>query len=148
MIDIPEEHKTIELRDNGVIFIPVAAATRPTNSTDRVLFMQSMTGETLVHYTRLGKQPELLRYTIDAPRAGKYNLVAHVATVGRKQELKLRLNRRTIIDFDLPFSLGMWKDTEPVEIVLREGRNSFMFTCAAPNRGVSIKHFTLTPVEE
>jgi hypothetical protein len=147
MIDIPEEHRSIVVKDDGVIFVPVAACTSPTNNTDRVLFMEDLKGNILMHYTRLGKNPELLRYTIDAPKDGKYNMVAHVSTVGREQEFMLRLNRRTIINFDLPFSLGFWQDTKPVEIELKEGRNTFMFTCAAPNRGVSIKHFTLTPVE-
>jgi hypothetical protein len=91
----------------------------------------------------LGKRPELLKYTVQAPKAGKYRLTAHVATVARRQSCILRLNRRTLIDINLPFSLGMWEDTEPVTIDLREGRNTLMFTCRAPNRGVSIKEFAL-----
>ena len=146
-INVPKEHRTITFKENGEIFVPVAACTTPTNNTERLLFMTSLEGETLIHYTRLGKRPELLRYTIEPPKAGKYRMVAHVATVARDQEFMLRLNRRTLIDFDLPTSWGMWEDTKPVEIELKEGRNTFMFTCAAPNRGVSIKHFTLTPVQ-
>jgi len=51
------------------------------------------------------------------------------------------------LSIDLPFSLGMWEDTKPVTIDLREGRNTLMLTCRAPNRGVSLKHFKLKPVE-
>ncbi len=67
-------------------------------------------------------------------------------TVTCKQTCLLRLNRRTPIDIDLPFSQGMWEDTKPVTINLCQGRNMLMFTCRAPNRGVSIKRSALTPI--
>ena len=50
-----------------------------------------------------------------------------------------------IIDVDLPTSWGMWADTKPVTVDLEKGRNSLMFTCKTPNRGVTLKSFTLMP---
>ncbi len=147
-IDVPEEYTKIEMDEAGIITIPVAACSKPTNNTDKVFFMLNLDGEPLVHYARLGNRPELMRYTIEVGKAGKYDFTANVATVARNQECMLRLNRRTLIDIDLPFSLGMWEDTKPVTIDLKEGRNSFMFTCAAPNRGLTLKGFTLTPVKK
>jgi hypothetical protein len=146
-VQIPEDDRAIVIHENGSITIPAAACLRPTDNTDKITFMQSSRGGWQVHYQRLGKRPELLKYTVEAPKAGKYSLTANVATVARKQSCILRLNRRTLIDINLPFSLGMWEDTEPVTIDLREGRNTLMFTCRAPNRGVSIKEFALTPVK-
>ncbi|MDT8391217.1 MAG: hypothetical protein RRC34_11990 [Lentisphaeria bacterium] len=147
MIDIPEKDRTIVTDSNGVITIPVAACVKPADNTGRIIFMKNLKDETQAHYARLGKRPELLKYEIDAPKAGTYTLTARVATVAREQTSLIRLNRRTLIDLNLPFSLGMWQETAPVNIDLKEGRNTLMFTCKAPNRGVSIKAFKLTPIQ-
>ena len=101
----------------------------------------------LIHYARLGKRPELMKYYIEVPKAGKYKLTATVATVAREQSCMLRLNRRTLLDLKLPFTLGKWQESDSLEVSLKEGRNTLMFTCNVPNRGVTLKHFTLTPVK-
>lgn len=144
-VEIPKEDRTVAIDDHGVITIPAAASVKPANSTDRILFMKSFDAGTQVHYSRLGKRPELLRYDINLPTAGKYHLTMQVSTVARQQQCLLRLNRRTLIDVNLPFTLGEWQDTQPVAVELKEGRNTLMFTCKTPNRGVSLKHITLTP---
>jgi len=41
----------------------------------------------------------------------------------------------------------MWEQSEPEVVELREGRNSFMITFRAPNRGVSLKEIQLKPVQ-
>jgi hypothetical protein len=110
--------------------------------------MNSLEEETQVHYSRLGKRPDLISYYIEVPAAGKYDLTIRVCNVGRDQACLLRLNRRTLIDVALPSTWGMWEDTKPVTVDLREGRNSLMFTCKSPNRGVTLKSFRLTPVLE
>jgi hypothetical protein len=146
-IEIPESDKTIVFGDDGKITIPAAACDRPTNSTDKVAFMKSWDGGTQIHYSRLGQRPELIRYSVEAPTAGTYTLVADVATVSPKQEIILRLNRRTLIDISLPYTKGMWDESKPVTIDLKEGRNTLMFTCRAPNRGVTMKEIQLVPVK-
>lgn len=146
-IEIPEVDRTMVFHQNGSIEIPAAACDKPTNSTDKIAFMKSWGGGTQIHYARLGERPELIRYTVDLPKAGKYQLVAEVATVSPKQETILRLNRRTLLDVPLPYTKGLWEVSEPVIVELNEGRNSLMFTCRAPNRGVTFKKFILTPVK-
>jgi len=145
-IDMSEEERTVAFGEDGTITIPVGSCSKPTNNTDRIIFMQNLDGEAQVHYSRLGKQPELLRYDFELPKDGKYELTLRVVTVGRDQNCMIRLNRRTMLDLDLPSTWGMWEDTKPVEVELKEGRNTIMFTCKAPNRGVSLKSFTLKPV--
>lgn len=147
-IDIPEEDRRIAVGKDGVITIPAAACAKPENSTDKIAFMASWGGGTQVHYARLGNRPELLQYRINAPAAGKYELTALVVTVSTKQQALLRLNRRTLIDLPLPYTKGMWEKTPPTAIELREGRNTLEFTCKAPNKGVTIKHFQVTPVNK
>ena len=146
-IEIPESDKTIVFDDDGTITIPAAACDRPTNSTDKVAFMKSWDGGTQIHYGRLGQRPELIRYSVEAPAAGAYTLVADVATVSPKQEIILRLNRRTLVDISLPYTKGMWEQSKPVTIDLKEGRNTLMLTCRAPNRGVTMKAIQLVPVK-
>lgn len=145
-IQISEEDRKIVVDKNGMFTIPAAACSRPTNSTDKIAFIESWGGGVQVHYSRLGVRPELLRYTIELPAAGKYELVARVATVSTKQQVIFRLNRRTLVDVPLPYTKGAWEQTKPQTVELREGRNSIMLTCRAPNRGVSIKEFSLKPV--
>lgn len=146
-IEIPEKDRAIVKAKDGSMLIPAAACDRPKNSTDKVTFMKSWDGGTQIHYARLGQRPELIRYTVEVPTAGKYTLTAKVATVAKKQTSILRINRRTIIDMPLPFTKGLWDNSKPVTLELREGRNTIMFTCRAPNRGITIKELQLTPVK-
>lgn len=146
-IEIPEEDRVIVVGKDGTIKIPAAACDRPANSTDKVAFMKSWGGGTQIHYGRLGERPELIRYTVEVPADGKYELVARVATVSPRQEMILRLNRRTLVDIPLPYTKGMWEESEAVTIDLKEGRNTLIFTCRAPNRGVTMKELQLSPVK-
>lgn len=146
-ITIPEADRTIIVDENGNITIPAAACDRPTNSTEKVGFMKGWDGGTQIHYGRLGQRPELIRYTVETPVGGTYKLLAKVATVAPKQVAILRLNRRTLLDIPLPYTKGLWQETEPLEVELKEGRNSIMLTTRAPNRGITIKEFQLQLVK-
>jgi hypothetical protein len=145
-IEIPEEDRKIAVGKDGVITIPVAACSKPANSTDKVSFMKSWDGGTQVHYARLGNRPELLKYRFEVPAAGKYALNARVATVAMNQGWLVRMNRAKPVNVDLPYTKGLWEETKSLTIELSEGRNTLSLTCRAPNRGVSIKEFTLTPM--
>jgi len=50
-------------------------------------------------------------------------------------------------DVPLPLTVGDWMATEPVEMDLKAGRNTLQFTLKSPNKGVTIRDFTLTPME-
>ena len=99
-----------------------------------------------LHYQRLGNRPEILRYTVEAPAAGKYAMTLKVCTVSQKYQVIARLNRRTVVNTMLPYTKGIWQSTEPEIVELRQGRNTIQLTFRAPNRGVSIKEFQLKPV--
>ena len=144
-IEIPEKFQTITVTEDGTITIPVAACRSPKNG-EKIRFMESIDGGMQVHYGLAGQRPELLRYTIEIPKAGKYEFSAHVCTVTMDQKFLLRVNRRPLVDVDIPYTKADWMDTEPVELELIEGRNRISFTQYAPNKGISIKFFKLTPV--
>jgi len=143
-IEIPEKFRTITSAEDGTITIPVAACRSPKNG-EKLKFMESIDGGMQVHYGIAGQRPELLSYTLDIPKPGKYAFTAHVCTVTVDRKFLLRVNRRTLVDVDIPYTKANWMDTEPVELELKEGRNRISYTHYAPNKGVSIKHFKLKP---
>lgn len=145
-IEIPEKFREITVAGDGTITIPVAACRSPKNG-EKIAFMESIDGGMQVHYGLVGQRPELLSYTVEVPKAGKYEFTAHVCTVTMDRQFLLRVNRRTFVDVDIPYTKADWMDTEPVELELTEGRNRISFTQKAPNKGISIKHFTLKPME-
>ena len=100
-----------------------------------------------IHYQRLGQRPEILRYSIEVPAAGEYEVTTLFTTVSTGMNAIFRINRRELVDVQLPYTKGMWQESDPQIINLREGRNSIMITFRAPNRGVSIKQLELKPVQ-
>lgn len=147
-IVIPVEAKAIVTSDDGTITVPAVACIQPDNNTEKVLFLESYDRGMQIHYQRLGSRPEILRYYVEVPAAGKYQISATVSTVSVEGlEVTYRVNRRTIVETQFPYTKGMWEQTDSDEIELREGRNSIMMTLRAPNRGVSIKNLILKPVK-
>ncbi len=146
-IEIPDESKEIVVESDGTFIIPAVACSSPKKSSDRILFMENETGGYQLHYSRLGAQPELVKYRVEVPAAGDYELAAEVSTVAPKQQILVRLNREEPAPFDLPFTKGAWETTKPLKVSLAEGRNTISITARAPNRGVSINRFRLTPVK-
>jgi formylglycine-generating enzyme required for sulfatase activity len=145
-IVIPEKFRTITVAEDGTITIPVAACKSPENG-EKIRFMESVDGGMQAHYSNKGQRPELFSYSINIPKAGKYEFTAHVCTVTVDRQALLRVNRRTLLDVDIPYTKADWMDSAPVELDLEEGRNRIGYTHYTPNKGVSIKHFTLKPVK-
>jgi hypothetical protein len=116
-IVIPEKFRTVAVGQDGTITIPVAACRSPKNG-DEIRFMESIDGGMQVHYGLQGQRSELLSYTVDIPKAGKYEFTADVCTVTVDRQFLLRVNRRTLLDVDMPFTKTDWMDTKPVELEL------------------------------
>lgn len=145
--NITDADRQVHISRNGVVTIPAAACSKPTNNTKKIRFMKSFAGGMQLHYQRLG-EPEVFEYTIAAPKGGDYKLVAHVVTVHEDQKLLLAPNgAKAPIDIPVPYTVGSWEQTKPVGIKLGKGENKLSFTCPAKNFGVTIKKFTLTPVK-
>lgn len=146
-IEIPEEDRKI-VTDNGVMTIPALACYSPKEPSDRVLFMRSWGNKgSQLHYSRLGSRPELVKYRFEVPKAGEYELTAQLSTVSFKQEIIVRVNREEPVTHAIPYTKGMWAETQPLKLKLEEGKNTISITARAPNRGFSIKSFQLKPVK-
>ncbi len=146
-IEIPESEKAIVTAADGAITIPGVAYYSPRGASDRVLALHSHGGGMQLHYSRLGARPELVKYRIEVPASGEYELSALLATVSIKQSIIVRMNREEPATYDIPYTKGLWMKSAPIKVKLEEGRNMISITARAPNRGVSIKHFELKPVK-
>jgi hypothetical protein len=139
--------RKISVGQDGTITIPAAACSKPTNSTSKIRFMKSSLGGMQLHYNRLGGA-ENFEYTFEAPTAGKYALVARVVTTSAGQYLQVSANEaKEPTDIAVPFTIGMWDETPPVEVSLVQGRNVLRFSRAEPVKGLTIRDFTLTPAK-
>ena len=144
---VSEADKKIVVDADGVITIPAVACSKPSNSTPKIRFMKSHLGGMQLHYGRL-LEPETFEYTFDAPAAGKYALNARVVTVSPDQHLFVAVNEANEpADITVPYTLGKWDKTPPVEISLTKGRNVLRFSRPEPVKGLTVKDFTLTPVK-
>jgi hypothetical protein len=144
---ITNTDKKITVGRDGTITIPAAACSKPTKSTGKIIFMESNLGGKQLHYSRNGG-PQAFEYTLDAPKAGKYALTARVVTPSWKQHLTVKANGAgKPVDIALPFTVGMWDKTQPVEITLARGKNVLTFSREHEGlKGVTIRDFTLKPV--
>jgi hypothetical protein len=144
---VSEADKKIVVGQDGVITIPAVACSKPTNSTGKIRFMKSYLGGMQLHYSRMGGAEEF-EYTFEAPTAGKYALSARVVTTSADQHLQVAANdAKEPIDIAVPFTVGMWNKTPPVEVSLVKGRNVLRFSRNEPVKGLTIKDFTLRPVK-
>jgi len=145
-IKISEVDKTITTDDRGVITIPVAASKKPV-STEKVRYMRSFDNSFVqVHFNLQGIRPELLEYTVTLPKAGKYYFSTRVVSVTLDRTFLLRVNRRSLYDVKIPFSMGDWVSVDPIALDLKKGKNRIMITMKASNKGLTIRDLTLTPV--
>jgi hypothetical protein len=137
----------------GVITIPAAACSSPTESkrllykgrqADLVVFLNNKEGKTVLHMSRYAKAGDTFEYTFDAPKAGKYKLVVDIATPMPNRKLFATANGGTPVEMALPYTIGLWGKTEPVEVELKAGSNVLKFS--GPAR-VNFDQLTLTPVK-
>jgi hypothetical protein len=47
----------------------------------------------------------------------------------------------------VPYTVGLWQQTQPIQLSLVNGKNVLHFALQDGSRGVTIKDFTLTPVK-
>jgi hypothetical protein len=145
-VTITEADSKIVVGQDGVITIPAAACSKPTSSTGKIIFMESNLGGMQLHYSRNGN-PEEFEYTFDAPAAGKYALSARVVATSADQHLLVAANdTKEPTDVAVPFTIGTWDQTQPVEVSLVKGRNVLRFSRNEPVKGLTVKEFTLKPL--
>ena len=84
------------------------------------------------------------QYAFEVPQAGKYALTARVATVQDGQKFLFAANNASqTVETSVPYTLGMWQQTQPIEVTLPQGQNILHFELTQDSRGVTIKDFAL-----
>ena len=154
-VKAPAATGKITVDDKGVITIPAAACSSPTETTvflyhggrtNLISFVKdNKSGETRVNFSRYCKESDVIEYTFDAPRAGTYQLVSEIATGKWDQRLRVTANGGQPVEMPLPYTIGLWGKTAPVAIELKAGKNVLKFY--GPVR-VTVGRFTLTPSEK
>lgn len=145
---ISDADRKIVVDRNGVITIPAIALSKPAGNSSQFLPMRGFYGGVQLHCVRDLKNPQEFEYTVDVPQAGTYSLVADVVTVQSDQKLLLKVNNaQQPVEIAVPYTVGRWDRTPPVEITLVKGRNVLHFTRPAPSGGLTIKQLTLKPVK-
>ena len=88
-----------------------------------------------------------MEYLVDAPQAGRYTLQAQVVTANAGQRINVSVNdseSKQVIK--MPFTVGSWGASQPVEITLEQGENILKFwRDEPPQYGLAVRNFTLTP---
>jgi hypothetical protein len=138
---LADADQKIVIGQDGAITIPAVAHSKPSG---HFAAMKSFSGGMQLHGTG-GFKAE---YAVEAPRAGKYALTARVVTAQEGQKFRLAANdAKAPVEIAVPYTLGKWQQTQPIEISLVNGKNVLHFTLQDGSRGVTIKEFTLTPVK-
>jgi hypothetical protein len=138
---LAEDDGEIVVGRDGVVTIPAVAHSKTKGN---AASMKSFSGGMHLHCTS-GFTAE---YEIKVPRAGMYALTAKVVTAQEGQKFLLSPNdAKAPLEVAVPYTIGMWQQTQPVGISLINGKNVLHFKLQDGSRGVTIKEFTLTPVK-
>jgi len=86
-------------------------------------------------------------YRVRAPRSGNYLMTAKVATAQTGQKFLFTVNDGQPVEQAAPYTIGVWKTTEPIPVTLKNGGNTLQFEITPGSRGVTIKEFTFTPTK-
>jgi formylglycine-generating enzyme required for sulfatase activity len=87
-------------------------------------------------------------YEVIAPRSRNYSLTAQVVTANYNQRLNISANdAEPETAMTMPFTTGDWRESQPITLTLKEGRNVLRFSRSDPPQyGLAIKSLTLKPV--
>jgi len=138
---LTESDRKIVVTREGNITIPSVVHQK---STGPSVSMKSFAGGMQLHCSG-GFKTE---YAVVAPSAGKYAFTAQVVTAQQGQKFLVAANNPTTpLEIAVPYTIGKWQQTPPIEVTLAKGTNTLYFALLDGSRGVTIKEFTLTPLK-
>ena len=148
---ISDRDREIHVKDDGAIHVPAAATSKPTKSTGKIVFMESVLGGKQLHYGRNGGDQDF-EYTFDVTDPGTYAMTMKIGTPSWTQKLRVSTNGDEPVDLELPFTVGRWDVTSPAQVRLAKGKNVLRFSRAGiphevAKKGFSLQQITLTPID-
>lgn len=85
-----------------------------------------------------------MEYEVTVSRAGNYSFTANVVTANYDQHINVAVGDAEATVMELPFTKGSWKESKPVTLTLKKGKNVLRFyRDFPPQYGVAIKSFKL-----
>ncbi len=136
---VTEADKKITTESDGSMLIPAVAHGK---TSGKVSTMKSIDAGMQIHAFGGFKAP----YEIQVSRAGKYQLIARVATAQTGQVFVITANGKTV-ESPVPYTIGLWQKSDPIELTLTQGKNTLEIGLKEGSKGVTIKDFTLVPVK-
>jgi hypothetical protein len=136
---VNSSERQVAVDADGKIVIP-AVAHGP--SSGKATAMKSFSGGMQL----LGSGGFKTEYVFDAPQAGKYVLSARVVTVHDGQKISAAVNDDKGVQVPVPNTIGMWKQTDPIETTLVKGRNVLRIEILGGSPMV-LKELTLSPAK-
>ncbi len=143
---VTDEDRRVVVDADGVLTIPAVACTKPGKSGGKVVFLPSNLGGKQLHYSRNGRG-QTLEYEVEVPAAGTYRLTLRVASPSWQQHVKVTTNGGAGQDVALPHTVGLWGETDPVDVELVAGKNSLRLEHRSDGyaKGYSMKELLLHP---
>jgi predicted nucleic acid-binding Zn-ribbon protein len=145
-IEPPDVEEKPFVNNAGIIVVPAATFSKATGG---YIVMKSFLGGKQMHIAE-GFSGE---YEVEVPKEGKYAFYARVVTLQEGRKLLLSLNdEKTAVEIPVPYTIGMWQFTQPVELTLKKGMNIIRIGAKGgvpqpPHRGITIKDFMLVPLD-
>jgi hypothetical protein len=117
--------------NNGAITIPAAACTGKNQLVNSFLGGQQLICDAPV------------TCVVDVRQPGKYTLSARIVTVHDESHAQLTTtSNKDPVDVVIPYTVGKWQNTKPVEITLVQGKNEINLNTTSK---MALKDLTLTP---
>ncbi|MGC8539908.1 MAG: hypothetical protein ACP5QA_04680 [Phycisphaerae bacterium] len=150
----------VSVNNSGVITIPAVAFKNASGPRGKkvglIIASKSFSGGMQLYYQigqPSGNKHQPIEYVVDAPAAGRYELVAEVDSVKAPENMTVAVNHgKASVKLIVPWTAGMWQDTKPVEVTLAKGKNTLTFDKGKSDAysakfiyALSIKKFVLTP---
>lgn len=136
---------------DGSIVMPAVACIKPTKPSANVIFSKSFLGGMQLHV----RDGTSLEYVLTLTETRRFNLLLRLVTVHDKmQPLLLTVISDADSDEDIvmistiiiPYTIGEWGLSAPIEIELAKGSNTLTFAREAPKYGLTLKEIILTPL--
>jgi hypothetical protein len=150
VLQSPLENGRVTFQEDGVIVVPATACSQPKSSTTYADYQRSYLGGKQLYLKEAG----VVEYVLDAiPETKTYKLSLRIVNVHSKQQpLLITISSFanpqqpvTIVSVDVPYTIGEWHWTDPVEVELTQGSNHITLSRETPNKGLSFKDMTFTP---
>jgi hypothetical protein len=152
-IDAPLARAPILTDDAGTIVIPAASRSKPQRETRTLFFPKSFLGD--------GQQlllPEgTVEYILDGDILSsnstpwqQYNLTFRICTVHRHEDpllVAIRSDESSKeVSVNMPYTMGMWEETEPVVVVLGNTKMTLIVTRTRKQSAIGVKDIKLVPL--